>query len=269
MSEQIITREQEPGDNKPEADVERNENEPPKVDSNSPEHPEQFQGAERFAKVAPAVVELAAAEGLASGEYADKGVDGNGTGEEGRAAEAVPDEPEKKEKELDPRVESLAIPLARDYAEKNYKKLEDGTFEPAWRGARGEKHYRGEPPEAIADAEGITIEEARAKVVDIANQPYNEFSDYWKEQNRGGAEFLVKLLDERGTDVLIGLDLTDEQVRAEYGSLIHNNWLDRNEWVKDHSYGNPDLAKPFEGLSPEEQQKDIDQLGVLQAWLKA
>ena len=35
---------------------------------------------------------------------------------------------ENMEKELDPRVESLAIPLARDYAEKNYPKMEDGTF---------------------------------------------------------------------------------------------------------------------------------------------
>ena len=35
---------------------------------------------------------------------------------------------ENMEKKLDPRVESLAIPLARDYAEKNYPKMEDGTF---------------------------------------------------------------------------------------------------------------------------------------------
>ena len=46
---------------------------------------------------------------------------------------------ENMEKVLDPRVESLAIPLARDYAEKNYPKLEDGTFQPAWRGVNGEK----------------------------------------------------------------------------------------------------------------------------------
>lgn len=35
---------------------------------------------------------------------------------------------ENMEKKLDPRVESLAISLARDYAEKNYPKMEDGTF---------------------------------------------------------------------------------------------------------------------------------------------
>jgi hypothetical protein len=170
------------------------------------------------------------------------------------------------EKQLDPRVESLAIPLARDYAEKNYPKLEDGTFQPAWRGANGEKQYKGKSPAEIAAEEGITEDEARAKVVDIANQPYNEYSEYWKEQNRGGADFLVKLLDERGNGIVSVLDLTDEATRAEYGDLIHENWISRNEWVKDPNYGDPNLAKPYLELTPEEQQKDIDQLGVLQGW---
>jgi len=48
-------------------------------------------------------------------------------------------------------VESLAIPLARDYAEKNYPKLEDGTFQPAWRGANGEKPYKNKSPEQLVD----------------------------------------------------------------------------------------------------------------------
>ncbi|MDR1300816.1 MAG: hypothetical protein LBK50_03875 [Candidatus Nomurabacteria bacterium] len=172
------------------------------------------------------------------------------------------------ENQLDPRVESLAVPLARDYAEKNYPKREDGTFEPAWRGVGGEKQYKNKSPEDIATEESITIEEARTKVVNIANQPYNEYSDYWKDQNRGGAEFLIELLDERGKDALSGIDLTDDTIRAEYGDLIHSNWIARNEWVKDPDYGDPNLAKPYAELSPEEQQKDIDQLGVLQTWLK-
>ena len=55
----------------------------------------------------------------------------------------IPDvNPEVQEKLRDPRVESLAIPLARDYAEKNYPKIgEDDNgntiFEPAWRGTNG------------------------------------------------------------------------------------------------------------------------------------
>lgn len=172
-----------------------------------------------------------------------------------------------QEKVLDPRVESLAIPLARDYAEKNYAKREDGTFEPAWRGVNGEKAYKNKSPEELM-ADGMSESDARAAVIDIANQPYNEYSEYWKEQNRGGAEFLIKLIDEKGVNAITGLDLQDEKTRSEYGDLIHENWLERNEWVKDPNYGDPTLAKPFAELPPVEQQKDIDQLAVTQEWLK-
>ena len=174
---------------------------------------------------------------------------------------------ESQEKVLDPRVESLAIPLARDYAEKNYPKREDGTFEPAWRGANGEKSLKNKSPEDLM-AEGYSELAAHESVIDIANQPYNEFSEYWKEQNRGGAEFLISLLDERGADTISSLDLNDEAVRAEYGDLIHENWISRNEWVKDPVYGNPAQACKYSELTPEEQQKDIDHLGVLQKWIQ-
>jgi len=66
---------------------------------------------------------------------------------------------------------------------------------------------------------------------------------------------------------LSSLNLEDEKVRNEYGDLIHENWIKRNEWVKDPNYGDPKLACGFAELSKEEQQKDIDQLGVLQQWI--
>lgn len=182
--------------------------------------------------------------------------------------------PEVQEQLRDPRAESLAILLARDYAEKNYPKVgedENGepVFEPAWRGANGEKAFRGKSPEDVAAdlvADGWTTEaaaaEAATKVVDIANTPYDQFPEYWKEANRGGAEFLIGLLDERGANTLAGLDLSDLAVRSEYGGLIHDNWLANNEWAK-----GGELGVSFDRLSAEEQQKDIDQLGVLQTWL--
>ena len=185
----------------------------------------------------------------------------------------------EKEKQLDPRVESLAVPIARDYAEKNYQKIGedengDSIFEPAWRGVGGEKDLKGKSPEEVAAglvAEGWTTEaaEAQAKtmVIDIANTSYDEYSDYWKGQNRGAAEFLVGLMDERGVDALAYADVSDAVVRSEYGTLIHDNWLSRNEWVNDPDYGNPDQAKPFDDLSNEEAQKDIDQLSVLKDWI--
>ncbi len=182
--------------------------------------------------------------------------------------------PEVQERLRDPRVESLAIPLARDYAEKNYPKIGEGEngnaiFEPAWRGANGEKELRGKTPEDVAAdlvADGWTPEAAAAvaasRVVDIANTPYDQYSEHWKEANRGGAEYLISLVDERGVDTLAGLDLSDPAVRSEYGGLIHDNWLANNEWAKDG-----ELGAPFDELSAEEQQKDIDQISVLQTWL--
>lgn len=168
---------------------------------------------------------------------------------------------------LDPRVESLAIPLARDYAEKNYPKQEDGRFKPAWRGVNGEKAYKNKSPEDLV-REGMSIEEAQKAVIDIANLPYNEYSDYWKEQNRGGAEFLIHLLEEYGEEEILKQDfVNDHEARQKFGHLVHENWISRNEWVKDPNYGDPNLAKPFAELDPVEQQKDIDQLIILQKWI--
>jgi hypothetical protein len=130
----------------------------------------------------------------------------------------------------------------------------------------GEKQFKNKSPEEL-EAEGMSPEAAEAAVIDIANQPYNEYSDYWKDQNRGGAEFLIGLTDEKSADAIKNLDLNNPETRAEYGDLIHNNWISRNEWVKDPNYGDPALAKPFAELSSDEQQKDIDQLGVLKTWL--
>ena len=182
----------------------------------------------------------------------------------------------EKEQGLDPRVESLAIPLARDYAEKNYPKREDGTFEPAWRGANGEKDLRGKSPKDVAvqlESEGYSPEAAfalaQSMVVDIANTPYDQFSEYWKEQNRGGAEFLISLVDEVGADSIRELDLSDSELQEKYGTLIHTNWLERNQWVLDPEYGNPVLAQSYVDLPADEQQKDIDQMRVLQGWLEA
>ena len=180
------------------------------------------------------------------------------------------EEEQNQEEIRDPRVESLAIPLARDYAEKNYPKQEDGTFQPAWRGINGEKAYKNKSPEQLVD-EGLfgSIEEARAAVIDIANTPYDQYSEYWKDQNRGGAEYLISLLDEVGTDEILKQDFAnDESARQKYGDLVHNNWLSRNEWVKDPNYGDPKLAVPYAELDPVEQQKDIDQLVILQQWIQ-
>lgn len=120
----------------------------------------------------------------------------------------------------------------------------------------------GYPPEAA-------LALAQSMVVDIANTPYDQFSEYWKEQNRGGAEFLIRLVDEVGADNIRGLDLSDPEVQEQYGTLIHANWLERNQWVLDPEYGNSVLAQSYADLPADEQQKDIDQMRVLQGWLES
>lgn len=52
----------------------------------------------------------------------------------------------------------------------------------------GEKAFKNKSPEDLM-ADRVSEEEARAAVIDIANKSYNEYSEYWKEQNRGGAGF--------------------------------------------------------------------------------
>lgn len=85
----------------------------------------------------------------------------------------------------------------------------------------------------------------------------------------GGAEFLIHLVDEVGADSIRELDLSDSEVQEKYGTLIHTNWLERNQWVLDPEYGNSVLAQSYADLPADEQQKDIDQMRVLQGWLEA
>lgn len=175
------------------------------------------------------------------------------------------DTAESQEQAPDPRVDSLAIPLARDYAERNYPKQEDGTFTPCWRGVNGEKQYRGKSPADLI-AEGMSEEEAKAAVIDIANTPFDQYSEHWKEANRGGARFLIELVDTYGSSEIMTADFAnDEAMRVKYGDLVHKNWMERNSWEKDQR---PELFVPFIQLPPDEQQKDIDQLIILQEWLK-
>ena len=181
-------------------------------------------------------------------------------------SEVISEKLERDDERIDPRVESLAEMLAFDYADKNYLKLDDGSFEPVWRGVNGESELDGRSPEDLI-LEGYSEIAARGAVIDIANQPYSELSEYWKEQNRGGAEFLISLLDKYGEKDVLSADLSNEAMRSNIGTMIHENWISRNKEVLDEENSNPTLAKPFNELPPEEQQKDLDQFLVLQKWL--
>ena len=43
-------------------------------------------------------------------------------------------------------------------------------------------------------------------------------------------------------------------------SVVHDEWLKRNNWVFDSEYGDPNLAVSYEDLSEDEKYKDKIQL---------
>ncbi len=92
--------------------------------------------------------------------------------------------------------------------------------------------------------------------VDIANTTFEELPDDWKEENLEAGKVVVDILVKNNGEI----DLSDPDQRSKVGSQIHDAWISRNEWVKDPESGNPELAKPFDELPAEEQQKDIQQL---------
>ena len=52
----------------------------------------------------------------------------------------------------------------------------------------------------------------------------------------------------------------DDNFIEEASAVVHEKWLERNSWVLDPNYGNPDLAKPYAELSEEEKEKDRAQV---------
>lgn len=65
-----------------------------------------------------------------------------------------------------------------------------------------------------------------------------------------------------------GESFTLEEIE-KMASVIHDEWLKRNDWVFNPEYGNPALAVPYEQLSQEEKDKDKAQIMPAQAKVQA
>ena len=65
--------------------------------------------------------------------------------------------------------------------------------------------------------------------------------------------------------ILAGEQISEEELE-QMASVVHNEWLKRNNWVFDPNYGDPKLAVPYLQLSTEEQEKD--KIQIKQAVLK-
>lgn len=154
--------------------------------------------------------------------------------DEGKAIRKMQD---KRAKEL------LSYSMGSDLHEvwRAGRKLEDGTFEP---------RIKKTKDQAYIDAHGGNNE------VDIANLSFAELPSDWQFENLEAAKVAINQV----YDVMMGdTPVTKEQIEA-MSSVVHDEWLKRNDWVFNPEYGNPDQAKPYQDLSPEEKAKDRVQI---------
>ena len=85
--------------------------------------------------------------------------------------------------------------------------------------------------------------------VDIANHSFEELPSNWQYENLQAAKVAIDMVFNK---TIAGEKITPEEA-DQMASIIHNEWLKRNNWVFNPNYGNPELAVPFEQLSIEEQ----------------
>lgn len=114
---------------------------------------------------------------------------------------------------------------------------EDGSFEPRLKSTSDE----------------VWIAKHGMNEVDIANTSYEDLSEDWQYENKQAATVVVNVLSEYNGSI----ELENDMIRSAVGEKIHSAWLERNGWA-----AGGELDVPFDNLSFEEQEKDIDQIRV-------
>ena len=109
--------------------------------------------------------------------------------------------------------------------------------------------------------DGIKPTDIEISRVDIANTSYEDLPAHWQADNKAAAETVHDMLTTIGGKV----DLSNPKEYSDAGTIVHDAWLKRNDWVLDPVYGNPDQAKPFDELSQAEKDKDIRQIEIANA----
>lgn len=137
--------------------------------------------------------------------------------------------------------EALAYSLGADlhaswrktYAKENT--LEDGTVKPRMKKTIDKRW----------------IEEHGTDMVDIANTVFAELPTDWQGENLEAAKVAVDLVFGK---MMAGQEITEE-VLQRLSAIVHEKWLERNEYAR-----SGELGVPYEQLPPEEQEKDTVQL---------
>ena len=94
---------------------------------------------------------------------------------------------------------------------------------------------------------------------------FSSLSNASQKDNLEAARVAIELVYDK---TVLGESFTAEEIE-QMASVIHDEWLKRNDWVFNPEYGNPKLAVPYAQLSKEEQDKDKAQLGPAQAKVQA
>lgn len=134
--------------------------------------------------------------------------------------------------------EALSYSLGSDLHEvwRSNRKLEDGTFELRIKKSKDKewniKHGTDE--------------------VDIANCSFAELPSNWQYENLEAARTAIDLVYDSVVDFR---QLTVEEIEM-MSSEVHIAQQQRNDWVFDPNYGNPEQAVPYVELSEEEKAKD-------------
>lgn len=121
------------------------------------------------------------------------------------------------------------------------RKREDGTYEPRIKKTK-DKAY-------------ISAHNGKNEV-DIANLTFEELPIDWQYENLEAAKVAIA----QTFDIIMsGKKITKEMIE-EMSSVVHDEWLKRNDWVLSPEYGDPVLARPYAELPEEEKAKDRVQI---------
>ena len=108
------------------------------------------------------------------------------------------------------------------------------------------------------DDDKVMPTDIEASRIDIANTNYEDLPAYWQAENKAAAETVHDMFTEIGGKV----NLDDPKQYSDAGTIVHEAWLKRNNWVYHPEYGNPDQAKPFDELSQELKDEDIRHIEI-------
>lgn len=164
------------------------------------------------------------------------------------------EQPQSQESLSEAKKQQLIIELGGQLHDewRDPRKKEDGTYEPRVKVLAKTEDGK----EKWYDEAKVPANAQEIKRQDIANTSFESLDSHWQYENKAAADVAMGEVF-KAAESSIPLD---EAFIENASEVIHKKWLERNSWVFDPNYGNPDLAKPYAELSEEEKEKDRAQV---------